>query len=69
MNDDGSVIWALVAFLIPIVGIILWAAWHEERPKCARMAAWGTIVSLIVGAIGLFALLSWMGPLHIHLSH
>ncbi len=68
VNDDGSPLWAIIAFLIPVVGLILWAAWNEEKPKCAKMAAYGTIASLAVFAIGLILLFS-VGSFHIHFGY
>ena len=50
-NDDGSIVWAVVGFLIPIVGLILWIAWNTDRPKSARMAGIGALVSVLAGVI------------------
>ena len=68
-NDDGSVLWAVIAFFIPVVGLLLWAAWHDEKPKCARMAAWGTVLSLIVGSIAFFVLFFGFGTFHVHFGY
>ncbi len=69
VNDDGSVLWAIIAFLIPVVGIILWAAWHDEKPKCSKMAAYGTIISLVVGAVAFIVTFVWLGSFHIHYGY
>ena len=61
-NDDGDVLWAIVGFLIPVVGIALWLIWMHEKPKCARMAGIGALASLLVGAAGAavaLALMAW----------
>jgi len=50
-NDDGSILWAIIGFLIPIVGIILFAVWHSERPKSAKMSIIGALVSIGVGIL------------------
>ena len=50
-NDDGSAVWAIIGFLIPIVGLILWVVWHTDRPKSARMAGIGALVSVLAGLI------------------
>jgi len=50
-NDDGSILWAIIGFLIPIVGIILFAVWHSERPKSAKMSIIGALISIGVGIL------------------
>ena len=51
VNDDGSILWAVIGFLIPIVGIILFAIWHSEKPKCAKMSIIGALVSIGVAIV------------------
>ena len=39
-NDDDSsspLIWGLLGFFIPIVGLTLFLAWHRDRPKTLRL--------------------------------
>ena len=48
-NDSGSFGWAILGFLIPLVGLILWLVWMHEKPKCAKMAGLGALVSVIAG--------------------
>ena len=50
-NDDGSIGWAILGFLIPIVGLILWAVWHSDKPKSAKMAGIGALISVIIGVV------------------
>jgi len=50
-NDDGSIGWAILGFFIPIVGLILWAVWHSEKPKSAKMAGIGALISVIIGVV------------------
>ncbi len=50
-NDSGSFGWAILGFLIPIVGLILFAAWHTEKPLCAKKAGIGALVSFIISTI------------------
>lgn len=49
--DSGSVGWAVLGFLVPLVGFILWLAWQRDRPKCARMAGLGALASVIAGVV------------------
>ena len=50
-NDDGSFIWAVIGFLLPIIGILLFAIWHSDRPKSAKMAGMGALVSILASVI------------------
>jgi len=47
-DDDGSIIWGIIGFLVPIVGIIIWAVWHDEKPNNARVAIIGALISIIL---------------------
>ena len=51
VNDEGSILWAILGFIIPIVGIILWIVWYNERPKDAKMAGIGALISIVVGIV------------------
>lgn len=50
IHDSGSIGWAILAFLIPPVGFILWLAWMDVKPRCSRMCGRGllTLIALIV---------------------
>ncbi len=50
-NDAPSGGFAFLSFLMPIVGIILWALWRDTTPLRARSALRGTIVGVITGAV------------------
>lgn len=50
-SDSPSFGFAFLSFLIPIVGIILWALWRDTTPLRARSALRGTIVGVIIGAV------------------
>lgn len=60
MNDSGSLGWAVLGFFFPIVGLVLYLVWLQERPKSALMAGKGALVSAILGisiyiiAVGFF---------------
>ena len=53
--DDGSFLWAVVGFLVPIVAVILYFVWKDEKPRCAKQAAQGGLVQLGFGASLLIA--------------
>ena len=47
-NDSGSFGWALLGFFIPLVGLILYLVWKDEKPKSAKRAGKGALVSVIL---------------------
>ena len=51
-NDDrGGFAWGCLGFCIPIVGLILWLVWRDEKPKTAKAVGIGALVSAIIGAV------------------
>lgn len=47
-NDSGSFGWALLGFFFPLVGLILYIVWKDEKPKSAKRAGKGALVSVIL---------------------
>lgn len=37
-DDTGSIGWGLLGFFIPIVGIILYCVWRNEKPLNAKIS-------------------------------
>lgn len=56
-EDDGNILWGLLGFVVPIAGIILWALWMNDRPRCAKVAGIGALISIIIGIIATVAFL------------
>ncbi|MBQ4345159.1 MAG: protein kinase [Muribaculaceae bacterium] len=56
-DEDIGIGWCILAFIIPLVGWIMWAIWKPATPKRARdisIVAWvGFIVNLIINLITL----------------
>ena len=50
-GDKGSILWGILGFLIPIVGLILYFAWKDTRPGDARMAGKGLLIAIIVSVV------------------
>lgn len=50
-QDTGSFGWAVLGFLFPVVGLILWLVWKNDQPKNAHMAGMGALVSVILVAL------------------
>ena len=50
-DDTGSIGWGLLGFFIPIVGIILYFVWKNEKPLNAKIALKGAIISYVSAAV------------------
>ena len=50
-DDDGNILWGLLGFVVPIAGLILWALWLNDRPKCSKAAGIGALISIVLGMI------------------
>ena len=51
VQDSGSIGWAILGFLIPIVGIGLYFVWKNTKPQCAKMAGMGALISVVLAFI------------------
>ena len=51
VNDSGSIGWGVLGFCIPIVGLILFLVWKDQKPRTAKVAGVGALISVIVGVI------------------
>lgn len=45
--DTGSFGWAVLGFFIPLVGLILFLVWKNEKPLSAKKAGIGAIVGVV----------------------
>ena len=50
-HDSGSIGWFILGFFVNIVGLILFLVWINDRPKDAKMAGLGALVSVIMGLV------------------
>ena len=50
-NDKGGFLWGLLGCCIPIVGLILFLVWKDSKPKTAKAAGIGALVSVIVSVV------------------
>lgn len=46
--DNGGFGWGLLGFCIPLVGLILFLVWKSNKPKSAKAAGIGALISVIV---------------------
>ena len=51
VNDKGGFLWGLLGCCVPIVGLILFLVWKDQKPKTAKAAGIGALVSVIVGVV------------------
>lgn len=49
--DNGGFGWGLLGFLIPLVGLILYLVWKDEKPNTAKAAGKGALISVIIGVV------------------
>ena len=50
-EDTGSVGWCVLGFCIPIVGLILWLVWKDQKPNNARQAGVGALACVIISVV------------------
>ena len=48
VQDNGGFSWGLLGFCIPVVGLILFLIWKDQKPKTAKAAGIGALVSVII---------------------
>lgn len=50
-NDNGGFLWGLLGCCIPIVGLVLFLVWKDQKPKTAKAAGIGALVSVILWVV------------------
>ena len=50
-NDNGGFLWGLLGCCIPVVGLVLFLVWKDQKPNTAKAAGIGALVSVIIGII------------------
>ncbi len=50
-NDNGGFLWGLLGCCIPVVGLILFLVWKDQKPKTAKAAGIGALVSVILWVV------------------
>lgn len=49
--DNGGFGWGLLGCCVPLVGLILFLVWKDTKPKTAKAAGTGALVSVIIGVV------------------
>ena len=57
--DSGSIGWGILGFFFPMVGLILWLVWMNDRPLSAKMAGLGALVSVIFSVVMFIAIFAF----------
>lgn len=53
--DDGNIGLAILSFLFPIVGLILFLCWRVEKPKTAKRCGICALVSFVLNLVSIIA--------------
>lgn len=48
VNDKGGFGWGFLGCWIPLVGLILFLVWKDNKPKSAKAAGIGAIVGVVI---------------------
>lgn len=51
VEDNGGIGWGLLGCCIPIVGLVLFLVWRDQKPRTAKAAGIGALVSVIIGIL------------------
>jgi len=51
-EENSTFGYAVLGFVIPLVGLVLYLIWLEEKPKASRSAGVGALVRVIFSIIG-----------------
>ena len=62
-EDEQTFLWGLLGFFIPVVGLILFLVWRQDRPAAGNAAGTGALVSVIFWALLLMFLATWAGSM------
>ena len=49
--DNGGFGWGVLGCCIPIVGLVLFLVWKDTKPKTAKAAGIGALVSVGIGIL------------------
>ncbi len=51
VSDYGGCGWFLLGFLIPLIGLILYLVWKDEKPYTASSVGKGALISVIISVV------------------
>ncbi len=50
-EEGDTFVWGVLSFFIPLLGLILFLVWQEDRPKAAKSAGTGALIGVIFGSV------------------
>ncbi len=50
-EDKGGFLWGLLGCCIPIVGLVLFLVWKDNKPKTSKAAGIGALVGVILAVL------------------
>jgi|AntRauTorckE6833_2_1112554.scaffolds.fasta_scaffold52311_2 uncharacterized membrane protein YvbJ len=59
--EENTFGWAVLGFLIPVVGLVLYLVWQTERPQVAKSAGTGALTSVVISILAVMFLASMAG--------
>lgn len=59
--DNGGFLWGLLGCCIPIAGLILFLVWKDTKPKTAKAAGIGALVSVVLAIVYYIVVIVVMG--------
>lgn len=52
VKEEGSPVgWAILSFLIPLVGLILFITWKDSKPKTAKVCGIAALVGFVLNLL------------------
>ncbi|MDE6408549.1 MAG: DUF456 domain-containing protein [Anaeroplasmataceae bacterium] len=49
--DRGSIWYAILGFFFPLIGLILFCVWKNDKPKSAKQCGIGALIGFILGIL------------------
>ena len=49
--DKGGFLWGLLGYFVPLAGLVIFLIWRDTKPKTAKAAGIGALVSVIVSVV------------------
>ena len=59
--DNGGFLWGLLGCCVPIAGLILFLVWKDTKPKTAKAAGIGALVSVVLAILYYIVVIVVMG--------
>lgn len=57
VQDNGGFLWGLLGCCIPVVGLILFLIWKDQKPLTAKAAGIGALVGVIISVVSYILLM------------